>query len=421
MACDMIVSMHRTQIEPGLLRIFRYFTGVAMIYYALVIAYTALQTGSGAIPQQVLLYVNFANSLLLFGYLSWRRLEIWFGHWYLPIGLITATVIPIFSNLIYFVDPAADLNESITRNWIILPILLVPLVLIAWQYRFRYVLLFILFTAAVQLFVLLPVSRPINFETVPYLGVPIIQAFAFGIVGHIVTRLMDIQRTQRKQLIQANLRLAQHAGTLEQLAVSRERNRLARELHDTLAHTLSGLTVNLEAIKITLDNDPQESHILIDHALENTRTGLTETRRALKALRSQQLENMGLELAIKNLAENAASRAGFELELKITTPSPDLTPDIEICCYRIVQESLENIIRHASANQVSIEIKTGEILELKITDDGIGFDPKDVDLTQKMGLQGMRERASSVGGELEVSSQPEVGTTIRLTLENPQW
>ncbi len=359
-SCDMIRSMNRSPIEPGLLRIFRYFTGVALIYYALVIGYTALQTRSGAIPQQVLLYVNLANNLVLFGYLSWRWLERYLGHWYLPIGLLIATIIPIFSNLIYFVDPAADINESITRNWIILPILLVPLVLIAWQYRFRYVLLFILSTAAVQLFLLLPFASPINSETLPYLGIPIVQAFAFGTVGHIVTRLMEIQRAQRRQLMQANIHLARHAKTLEQLAVSRERNRLARELHDTLAHTLSGLTVNLEAIKITLaNNKTEESQTLIDHALSNTRIGLTETRRALKALRSQQLENLGLGLAITNLAENAASRAGFELDIQIDSPLPDLTPDVELCFYRIVQELLENIIRHANANSVIIKLIEG--------------------------------------------------------------
>jgi signal transduction histidine kinase len=367
------------------------------------------------------LYVNFGTNLILFGYLSWHWLERRLGRWYLPIALMTATVIPIFSNLIYFVDPATNLTESITRSWIILPILLVPLVLIAWQYRFRYVLLFILFTAAVQLFILLPVASPINFETVPYLGIPIVQAFAFGIVGHIVSRLMDIQRTQRKQLIQANVQLAQHANTLEQLAVSRERNRLARELHDTLAHTLSGLAVNLEALKITLNENPQEANILVDHALENTRTGLTDTRRALKALRPQHLEDLGLELAITNLAENAAARAGFRLSLQIEAPSTDLTPDVEQCFYRVTQESFENIIRHAEAQNVNIQMYQNENrFELYVRDDGTGFDPSDVDTSERLGLRGMHERALGVGALLEINSQTQGGTLIRLSVENTE-
>jgi len=417
----MILYMEYPRIEPGLIRVFRYFTGVAMIYYALVIGYTAWQTHSGAVPQQVLLFVNFGTNLILFGYLSWKWLERQMGRWYLPVALMTATVIPIFSNLIYFVDPATDLSESITRSWIILPILMVPLVLIAWQYRFRYVILFILFTSVVQLFLLLPVASPINFVTAPYLGIPIIQAFAFGVIGHIVTRLMDIQRAQRKQLMQANIQLARHASTLEQLTVSRERNRLARELHDTLAHTLSGLTVNLEAIKITLmADDVPEAESLIEHALTNTRTGLTDTRRALKALRPQHLEDLGLELGLTNLAEIAASRAGFKLDLQISPPLYDLTPDEEQCFYRVAQESLENIIRHANARKVTIWLGRNEgHFELGIQDDGTGFDPIDVDISQKMGLRGLVERASGVGGVIEVSSQPQAGTLIRLSVENP--
>jgi signal transduction histidine kinase len=414
--------MNLPKIEPGLIRIFRYFTGVAMIYYALVAAYTALQSRSGAAAQQVLLYVNFGTNLVLFGYLSWRWLEYRLGQWYLPIALMIATIIPIFSNLIYFVDPATTLSESISRSWIILPILLVPLVLIAWQYRFRYVVLFILFTAAVQLFTLLPFANPVNFETLPYVGIPIVQAFAFGIVGHIVNRLMEIQLSQRRQLMQANIQLAQHASTLEQLTTSRERNRLARELHDTLAHTLAGLTVSLEAIKITLDEkEIREAHNLVEHALTNTRTGLTDTRRAIKALRSKHLEDLGLELAVINLAENAAVRAGFKLSLQIDSSLPDLTPDIEECFYRVAQEAVENVIRHSEAQEVKVQLyHNGDQFGLCVQDDGAGFDPLDVDTSEKLGLRGMHERASGVGARLEVLSQPQGGTTIHLSVENPR-
>lgn len=414
--------MTPSRIEPGLIRIFRYFTAIAMVYYALVIVYTALETKQWIVAQQLLLYVNFGTNLILFGYLSFRWLERKLGRWYLPIALATATVIPIFSNLIYFVDPATNINESITRNWIILPILVVPLVLIAWQYSFRYVVFFVLFAAAVQLSILLPFASPITFETLPYLGIPIVQAFAFGVVGHIVSRLMAIQRRQQRQLMQANLQLARHANTLEQLAVSRERNRLARELHDTLAHTLSGLTVNLEAIKVTLsEGEIREADTLVDHALANTRTGLTDTRRALKALRPQHLEDLGLELAITNLAENAAARAGFKLNLQIESPLSDLTPDVEQCFYRVAQEALENVIRHAEARQVKVQLNQQEDqFQLCIRDDGCGFAPEDVNTREKLGLRGMHERASGVGALLEVSSQPQSGTEIRLRVENPR-
>ena len=412
--------MAKSRLEPGLIRIFRYFTAVAMVYYALIIVYTALQTGQWIVPQQVLLYVNFITNLFLFGYLSVRWLERKFNRWYLPLALMTATVIPIFSNLIYFVDPATSLNESITRSWIILPILLVPLVLIAWQYRFRFVFLFTVFVAVIQFFILIPFVRPITFETLPYIGIPIVQAFAFGIVGHIVTRLMEIQRRQRQQLIQANIQLAQHANTLERLAISRERNRIARELHDTLAHTLSGLAVNLEAIKITLDEQEfKEARTLVDHALGNTRNGLTDTRRALKALRPQHLEDLGLELAVANLAESAATRAGFDLTLQIDSPLPDLTHEVEQCFYRIAQEALENIIRHAEARHVILHLEqNANSINLIIQDDGVGFVTKEMDLEKELGIQGMRERAIGIGARFELKSDIEAGTHIHLSWEH---
>ncbi|MBC8496280.1 MAG: sensor histidine kinase, partial [Chloroflexi bacterium] len=197
--------------------------------------------------------------------------------------------------------------------------------------------------------------------------------------------------------------------------------RLARELHDTLAHTLSGLAVNLEAIKIILGGDQHEVRGMLDHALHNTRYGLTETRRALKDLRAKQLEELGLGIAIRNLAHDAASRAGFTLKLNISGSLADLTPDVEQCYYRIAQESLQNIVKHARAKYASIKLVEDKgALIMVIADDGVGFNFAnfaDMNLEEELGLKGMRERASMVGADLEVSSQPEGGTTIQLSME----
>jgi signal transduction histidine kinase len=129
---------------------------------------------------------------------------------------------------------------------------------------------------------------------------------------------------------------------------------------------------------------------------------------------------LGLELAITNLAENAAARAGFVLSLQIEAPLPDLTPDVEQCFYRVTQESLENIIRHAEAQNVNLQLyHEGNQVKLCIRDDGAGFDPADVDASEKLGLRGMHERATGVGALLEVKSQPQGGTMIHLYVENP--
>ena len=411
-----------TAIQPGLLRIFRYFTGVAMGYYAALVFFTAAQGNQGSIYTQIQLYVNLLVNLGLLAYLSWSWPQTRLKGWYLPIALLAATVVPIFSNLFYLAEPAVkDLPLVIIRSWLLFPVLLVPLVLIAWQYGFRYALAFTAVTAIVELGVLYPVvGNKVDFETLPLLGLPLIRAFAFGTVGHIVDHLIDTQQAQSKALLKANYRLSRHAETLEQLAVSRERNRLARELHDTLAHTLSGQAVNLEAIKLTVPPEQTETLSMLDQALESTRSGLRETRRALKDLRSQPLENLGLALALRNLARDAASRAAFELELDIPDALPALPPEVEQCVFRIAQESLENIVRHASARLVRLRLGVeGGRLQMEIGDDGIGADLDRLDLQDKLGLQGMRERAAEVGGVFEVSSQPNKGTTIRFSVEAP--
>lgn len=388
-----------------------------MIYFAVMVVLTAIQTGEGDSLTQVQAYVNFGTNLILLIYLSipwlWRKLR----SLYLPTALIYATVVPIFSNLIYLADPYENIWNIITRSWFLLPILMVPIVLIAWQYKFRYVVLIVIFSTYVELFVLIPHISMVNVDALLILGGPLIRAFSFGTIGLIVNRLVAIQHAQRKELILANIRLSEHSQTLEQLATSRERNRLSRELHDTLAHTLSGQTVNLEAIKLMIPVDQTEIHEMLGHSLTNTRAGLAETRRALKALRSQQLEDLGLCMAIKNMATDAASRGDFNLALNITDDLSEMTPDIEQSIYRIAQESLENIIRHAKANYVELTLeKDHQHLMLSITDNGAGFDTQNINLQEKLGIQGMKERAAIIRSEFSILSSPNGGTTIRLLI-----
>jgi signal transduction histidine kinase len=219
-----------------LLQIFRYFTGMAMVYFAAMVVFTAIQTGEGDSLTQVQAYVNFGTNLILLIYLSipwlWRKLR----GLYLPTALVYSTVVPIFSNLIYLADPYENIWNTITRSWVLLPILMVPIVLIAWQYKFRYVVLIVVFSTYVELFVLIPHFNMVNVDALLILGGPLIRAFSFGTIGLIVNRLVAVQQTQRKELILANIRLSEHSQTLEQLATSRERNRLSRELHDSMIY-----------------------------------------------------------------------------------------------------------------------------------------------------------------------------------------
>jgi signal transduction histidine kinase len=406
-------------IEPGLLRVFRYFTGIAVLYFAILLAYGGLQLTPDTLTYQIQSYLNLATYLVLLGFLSWGWIRRKLKNWFLPIAIGWASFFPVFSNLIYLADPGQkDLSMLISRSWLLVPILLVPFVLTSWQYPFRYVMLLIIATTMIELSVLVPFIETINFETIAILGVPIIRAFAFGIIGHIVSLLMDTQRSQRRQLIDANIQLSEYALALEHLTETRERNRLARELHDTLAHTLSGLSVNLEAIKISLDKDDGDNIRLIDHALENTRQGLDDTRRALKSLRSQPIEEFGLLIALEKLAEYTAERSGFELITIFPSSFPAFSSDEEQTIYRIAQEALENIHKHANADHVRIRASVDKgVFKLVIQDDGIGFSDQALDDDDIYGVRGMHERAKMVNGQLSIDSDPGQGTEIEFTLE----
>ena len=389
-----------------------------MAYFAALSLFTALQTGEIIDPSQIQSYVNLAINALLFGYLSWGWLEGKIPRYYLPLALVAATILPLYSNLVYLASPQESALTVITRSWFLFPILIVPMVLIAWQYKFRISLAFIILITMIELTILLSRIDTINFETLPILGVTLIRAFAFGTISHIVTRLTTIQAEQQEKLLQANQRLSEHAVTLEQLTVSRERNRIARDLHDTLAHTLSGLTVNLEAIKIMIGEEKPEIITRLDHALENTRTGLTDTRRALKDLRAKQIEELGLIIALENLTEDAASRGGFEIDIDLPESLPESAHPLEGTYYRIAQESLENVVKHANASSVSLELKieNGQ-LSLLIEDKGVGYILKDTQESDGLGLQGIRERAAECGGELEITSEPGNGSSISIVTE----
>lgn len=404
-------------IEPGLLRIFRYYTGVAMGYFAILWAYAFISSG-WEWSTQVQFLANFGIYFALWGYLTWHPVERRLKNWYLPLGLLLATIFSVLGNFVYLLDPSkADMNFIINRSWLWLPVLFVPLVLIAWQYGFPAVLAFTVFTNGLELIVLLLVVDQISLETMPLIGVPFIRAFAFGIVGYIVNNLMNTQRLQRRKLLQANARLGQYASTLEQLATSRERNRLASELHDTVAHTLSGLAINLEAIKTVIPEDQPGVHEMLDHALHTTRFGLDETRRSLKALRAGPLEDMGLRLAVARLVQTAAERAAIPIEWICPDEFPLLAPDVEQAIYRITQEALENTIRHANASQAQVQLSFPDShIDLIIRDNGIGFETQ-ARTENGFGLRGLRERASAVGGQINVSSKPGQGTQIHFSWE----
>lgn len=423
------------ELEPGVLPTFRLFIGMHLAITALgVITHWLVAPFPPPSAVVTLTVFSLLEPGLLFLYLSIPALQRTFKSIYLPIGIVWAAAGPILDPYINLMNLHATANhapEILAQVvlWRQIILLLIPLVVVSWQYAMRQVVLFCALTTVLNIALL---SRTMVFQEMisgSLLGVIFVQTMIFFLVGYMIVKLMNVQREQRQRLTEANAALAQYASTLERLTISRERNRLARELHDVLAHTLSGVAVELEGLRAMLRLDPERANALLSHALQAIREGLSETRRAFKELRAKPLEDLGLALAVRTLAESYAGRFDFGIELNIDPDLGDYPAEVQQCVYRIAQEALANIANHAQAQNAQVALKRDrDQLRLIIRDDGCGFDQNGVHSSNRdgvlsshpnlsaketrYGLLGMRERSEIIGGRLAVESQVGKGTEI---------
>jgi signal transduction histidine kinase len=296
--------------------------------------------------------------------------------------------------------------------------MLPPVLLAAWAYEYRGVIWAA--TWALATYLLGAAWLVASGDGLPpgfVVGLPP-KAILLYSVPALIAYLVREQRRQHVELELANARLRRQATLVEKLATSRERNRLARELHDTLAHSLSGLSVQLQALSTLLENDPGAARKALAHAQGTARGGLKEARRAITALRASPLEDLGLVEALHQHTQSVVERTGLELRWKAEGNYEGLDPSIEQAIYRVAEEALANVERHAAARRVTVELRRqDEKVTLSVHDDGQGFDPHQPRRDGHYGLAGMAERAALIGGHLEVTSEPGAGTWVHLTLE----
>ena len=363
-------------------------------------------------------WVNGFDILAVLALAVWSRKHPTLEHAILPWVIGMMSVIPVVTgHLVLLPLPRNTANGPEATLLRLMPLLLMALVLTAWQYRWRYVVVFSLSMAALSLGLQLLFYHPYSTPLLPPITVLIIQTVSFLVVGYFINTLMSRLKQQQASLARANAQLAHYASTLEHLTISRERNRMARELHDTLAHTLSGLSVQLETAKAYWDVDPTTAQRLLDKSLTATRDGLQETRRALKSLRASSLDDLGLLLAVRQLAESAAERANLQLDLTLPATLPALPETVEQCLYRVAQEAIANVVHHANAKTLTVHLTYNNAdCVLTVQDDGLGFDLHDVDQADHFGLTGMRERAALVGGDLVIESRQGEGTKVQVRI-----
>ncbi len=427
----------KSQLEPGLLRTYRLLTWVLTGTSILQTASLYFRTGVSNNQISPVWVFPLGNILILI-LLYWPRFRKMTGRIFFPLLIGLATINGILQTyLLSMMRFSPDVTFSIlvegTRNltiplevyeismvmasWQLVPILFIPLIMVAWQYNFKAVVAYVAASSALDLIVhFLILSRSESLVSiVGWSAVLIARSLTFLIVGFLVSRMNNAQRLQQAEMEQANRKLLGYAMTMEQLSTTRERNRLARELHDTLAHTLSGLAVQLGAIKALWGKHETAAREKLDDAIVVTRSGLDETRRALKSLRASPLEDLGLCLAIQELVKTSAERCGAQLSMTMHENTIEIPPDISQAFYRAAQEALENIVRHAEAKHIIVNLEFFEDkLTLQVEDDGTGFDPQH-QIADTYGLRGLQERADLIGGQCEINSQPGQGTSIRFT------
>jgi signal transduction histidine kinase len=262
-----------------------------------------------------------------------------------------------------------------------------------------------------------------------WFGIVVSHAFlnllvTFGVVmllGRFAAENIEMHAAQAQafaELQSAHEALQRQAANAEELAVLKERGRLSRELHDTLGHALSAITMQMEAVRRVMTRDPAQAQALLTEAQDAARAAMQELRQHLSTLREPVVPD-DLAGALRELGEQEAIRHGW-------IPSFDLAPvKLPVTARRallqVVREALENAGRHASARHLSLSLQERmRQIHLCVADDGCGFDPTTVP-RDHFGLAGMRERVRELGGELVIESAPGAGTRVAVTLPQNEY
>lgn len=209
-------------------------------------------------------------------------------------------------------------------------------------------------------------------------------------------------RKLNQQLNDANTRLREYAVELERMTEIRERNRLAREIHDTLGHTLTGIIMGADAALALFPIAPDEAQNRVQVIAQSARDGLTDIRRSIKALRPDALEQHSLEEALRELVEKFHQTTGAEILYRQEAGLLHLASDEEDFLYRVIQESMTNAVRHGLAGKIEVTLtREADLLTADIRDDGRGAE----NVTEGFGLRHMRERLELLGGTLSFGTR----------------
>lgn len=251
----------------------------------------------------------------------------------------------------------------------------------------------------------------------------------FSAVDEPVSGVQEIEDLRRTLAGMANQIQRYQSGMRDYIAAvttaqEEERKRLARELHDETVQALIALGHRIEMAQKALDKDPEQARRRLAELSRLAADTQQEVRRFSRALRPLYLEDLGFVPALEMLAQETEREHGLSVSVELEGPIRRLAPDLELTAYRIAQEGMSNVVRHAQAHTACLSINfAADELILRVQDDGRGFSPplNPAELAHEghFGLMGLHERALLFGGRLEVRSQPGQGTTLEVCLPLP--
>jgi signal transduction histidine kinase len=262
--------------------------------------------------------------------------------------------------------------------------------------------------------------EPEQFDNIVFL-LRLLSAFPIGLIlafGLLLINSLQAESQSREKLATAHNQLRQYALRIEDQATLQERNRIAREIHDAVGHALTAQSIQLENALLFLQTDPDKARAFLTEARQLGTQALREVRQSVATLRSNPLLGQNLSEAIATLVRDFQATTAIAPECNIHLPH-SLPPEISNAIYRIFQEALTNIAKHANATQVTLSLQESDtVIHFLVNDDGRGFNPDQN--TTGFGLQGIQERIAALGGELNLVSQPGCGCLIMGQIPQPK-
>ena len=240
--------------------------------------------------------------------------------------------------------------------------------------------------------------------------------FFFGAFARLTRQAREEKMKSERllaELQQAHQALQSYAAKAEALAVSEERNRMAREMHDTIGHRLTVAAVQLEAAERLLPDQPQRAAERVATVREQVRAALGELRRTVAALRQPLEDDLPLERALPRLIADFQQATGLQVQLLSPPTLPPLTPQQRLALFRAAQAGLTNVHKHAAATRIWLRLEADrQAIRLQVEDDGLGPQAAPAGF----GLHGLRERAQQLGGSLRFGRRNGGGSRLEMTL-----